>query len=213
MTLESIYKDLNNAINDNLDLVKILKLKEKIEQAIRENTCYKTTNKTRVNAIKRVASSDDVRPTLSGYGVYNDYKIITDAYHLIAIKQDNMPLKLVTTDEELIKEHGRENCIIGVYPSMDNIINFNFDKDDTYEIYDNLDLNDMETFYKLHKKDGVENPYHIGKMQCDIRFLKNVIDVLGKEAKIYIPINSDIKPIYIKNDNNELGLVLPIKKW
>ena len=32
----------------------------------------------------------DNRPALTGYGIFKDYKVVTDSYHLIAIKEDNM---------------------------------------------------------------------------------------------------------------------------
>ena len=101
MKLETIYADLLEIMSHDMDFTKALSLKEKLEKAIREETCYKTTSKTRVNAIKRVASKMQDRPALNGYGVCDDYKVVTDSYHLIAIKEDNMPLKLVTTDKEL----------------------------------------------------------------------------------------------------------------
>ena len=211
MTIERVYKDLCNAINDNCSFIKLNKLKELIEQDIRENTCYKTTKKTRVNAIKRVASKDDVRPILTGYGIYNDYKVVTDSYHMIIIKQDDMPLKLVTNDAETIKKLGEENCIIGVYPNIEHIIDFNIDNNNEYEEF-NLDLDNMQLFYKLNKSKLRETPYHIGKLQCNVSYLKNVIDVLGNDSKIYLPKNSDVKPIYIKN-KEEIGLVLPMKTY
>lgn len=215
MTIEKIYKDLCNAINyDDVDYVKLLKLKENLEQSIRENTCYKTTSKTRINAIKKVASKDKSKPILSGYGVYNDYKVVTDSYHLIAIKQDSMPLKKVVNNLSEEKKLGKENCIFGIYPVLDRVINFNFDKDGSYKIYEGLDLNDMEAFYKMNKgKNGKLYPYKIDRLSCDINYLKNVIDVLGKDSSIYIPVDSDVKPIYVKNKDDELGLVLPIKTF
>lgn len=66
MKLETIYKDLVNIIEDDMNFIKTLKLKEKLEEAIRKETCYKTTSKTRVNAIKRVASNLEYRPALTG---------------------------------------------------------------------------------------------------------------------------------------------------
>ena len=120
MKLETIYSDLLEIMNNDMDFMKALKLKEKLEKAIREETCYKTTSKTRVNAIKRVASKDKARPALTGYGIYEDYKVITDSYHLVFIKEENMPLKLVTTDKELTNKVGHENCINNNYPQKYN---------------------------------------------------------------------------------------------
>lgn len=208
MKLETIYNDLIDIINDNMNLNKALKLKEKLEKAIREETCYKTTPKTRVNAIKRVASKMEDRPALTGYGICNDYKCVTDSYHAIMIKEDNMPLKLVTTDKELADKVGCENCIYADYPSFESFINF--DKSN-YDI-SNLDYNDVEQFYKLHKKNADKELYEIKGQLYNIKFIKNIIDVLGTDTTLYVPKN-EYRPLYVVNKENEIGLVLPVRKF
>lgn len=206
MKLETIYNDLVDIMKDNMDLNKALKLKEKLEQVIREETCYKTTSKTRVNAIKRVASKWNDRPALTGYGIYEDYKCITDSYHLVAIHEDNIPLKLVTTDKELADKVGHENCIYATYPNMEHIINF--DKQYYNEI--TLDYDDIMQYYKLHKKNAKEEPYEINNQYYNIIFLKNVIDVLGTDLIVYQP-KEYTRPMYLVNKDNEIGLVLGVR--
>lgn len=147
MKLETIYSELMEIMKNDIDFTKALSLKEKLEKAIREESCYKTSSKTRVNAIKRVASKLNIRPALTGYGIWNDYKVVTDSYHLIAIKEDNMPLKLVTTDNELANKVGKENCINANYPNMDTILQY-----DTSNELDMIDLDDLESFVKCTKK-------------------------------------------------------------
>lgn len=206
--LETIYNDLVDAMNDDMNVMKFLKLKDKLEQKIREETCYKTTSKTRINAIKRVASKMNDRPVLQGYGICGDYKCVTDSYHAIMIHEDNMPLKLVPSNEEEMKKVGKENCINGTYPNFENIFP---NIEEGYEEV-KIDLNDMEQFYKLHKKNAKEETYKIKNMNVNIIFLKNVIDVLGTDINVYVPKN-EYKPIVIINKDNEKGLVLPIKKY
>lgn len=208
MKLETIYNDLVDIMNNKMDYVKTLKLKDKLEQAIREETCYKTTSKTRVNAIKRVASKLESRPVLTGYGIYEDYKCITDSYHLVAIHEENMPLKLVTTDKELADKVGKENCISGVYPNMESILNF--DKQYYNEI--TLDYDDIMQYYKLHKKNAEKEPYEINNQYYNIIYLKNVIDVLGTDLTIYQS-KDYFRPMYLVNKDNEIGLVLGIRKY
>lgn len=204
MKLETIYGELLEIMKNDMDFVKALSLKEKLEKAIREETCYKTTSRTRVNAIKRVASKDNVRPVLTGYGIYGDYKVVTDSYHLIAIKEDNMPLKLVTTDSELAKKVGKENCICGVYPNMEMILRYN-----TSNELNMIDLDDLESFCKMHKKD--DEVYQIGDQFFNPHYVKNVVDVLGKDFKIYY--QGENRPLFFVNDKYEIGLVLPVKKY
>lgn len=208
MKLETIYNELLDIMKSEMDFTKALKLKEKLEKAIREETCYKTTPKTRVNAIKRVASKMEDRPALTGYGICNDYKCVTDSYHAIMIKEDNIPLKLVTTDKELADKVGCENCINGVYPNFEQFINF--DKSN-YDI-SNLDYNDVEQFYKLHKKNADKELYEIKGQFYNIKFIKNIIDVLGTDTTLYVPKN-DYRPLYVVNRENEIGLVLPVRKF
>lgn len=208
MKLETIYNDLKDIMEHDMDFTKALKLKEKLEKAIREETCYKTTPKTRVNAIKRVASKMEDRPALTGYGICNDYKCVTDGYHAIMIKEENIPLKLVTTDKELADKVGCENCIYAYYPSFESFINF--DKSN-YDI-SNLDYDDVEQFYKLHKKNADKELYEIKGQLYNIKFIKNIIDVLGTDTTLYTPKN-EYRPLYIVNKENEIGLVLPCRKF
>lgn len=204
MKLETIYGELLEIMKNDMDFTKALSLKEKLEKAIREETCYKTTSKTRVNAIKRVASKNDARPVLTGYGIYEDYKCVTDSYHLIAIKEDNMPLKLVTTDSELANKVGKENCICGNYPNMEMLLKY-----DTSNELPMIDLDDLESFCKMHKKDN--ELYKIGEQTFNPHYVKNIVDVLGKDLKIYY--QGEYKPLFFVNDKEEIGLVLPVKTY
>lgn len=204
MKLETIYADLLEIMKNDMDFSKAIVLKDKLEKAIREESCYKATSKTRVNAIKRVASKEDVRPTLTGYGIFNDYKVVTDSYHLIAIKEDNMPLKLVTTDNELKNKVGYENVIVGIYPNIEHILKY-----DTSNELEMIDLNDLESFCKMHKKD--KEVYKIGTQNFNPHYVKNIVDVLGKNLKIYY--QGELKPLFFVNDKEEIGLVMPCKKY
>lgn len=204
--LETIYNELVDMMKDDMNFTKALKIKEKLEEEIRLTTSYKTTPRTRVNAIKRVASTSNARPVLTGYGVCNGYKCVTDSYHAVMIYEDNMPLKLVTTDTTLADKVGHENCINGVYPNFEHFINF----DTTYPT--TLDYDDIEQFYKLHKKNADKELYEINGYFYNIKYLKNIIDVLGTDTTAYIP-EKEYAPLYVVNNKNEIGLVLPVKKY
>ena len=205
MKVEKFYEELKGIIVDNsFNIIKYQKLLEKLEKEIREETCYKTTPKTRVNAIKRIASKDNSRPALTGYGIYGDYKVVTDSYHLIAIKEDNMPLKLVTTDNELANKVGKENCINGVYPRMESVLRYN-----TSNELPMIDLNDLESFVKLHKKD--KEVYKIGEQNFNPHYVKDIVDVLGKDLKIYY--QGENRPLFFENKKGEIGLVTPVRVY
>lgn len=205
MKLETIYGQLLEIMKDGMDFTKALSLKEKLEKAIREETCYKTSSKTRVNAIKRVASKLDSRPALTGYGIFKDYKVVTDSYHLIAIKEDNMPLKLVTTDNELANKVGKENCINANYPNLESILRY-----DTSNELGMFNLDELESTCKMNKKDK-DVLFPIGTQTFNPQYVKNVIDVLGTNVKIYF--QGEYKPLFFVNDKDEIGLVVPVKKY
>lgn len=208
MKLETIYNRIIENIKEN-DIIKWQDLLEDINKQIRLETCYKTTSKTRINAIKRVADQTNMRPALSGYGIVEDYKVVTDIYHLIMIHEENMPLKLVTTDKELADKVGHENCINANYP---NVLHFKDFNKDLYDVIE-LDLDEIATFYKLHKKNHKDEPIEINGFNYDITYLKNLIDVLGEDIKVYVSNDKELRPLYIENNKDELGLVLPIRTF
>ena len=119
-----------------------------------------------------------------------------------------MPLKLVTTDRELADKVGRENCINGNYPNVEALLKFDKDKYDIVK----LDYNDVMSYYKMHKKNAEEEPYKINDNYYNIKYLKDVIDVLGTDLIVYVP-EDYYRPMYLVNKDNEIGLVLGIRKF
>lgn len=214
MKLETIYNELTEYVKEQ-DFAKLQDLMSRIEKAVRTENSYKTTSKTRVNAIKRVASKKDYRPAFKGYSIQNGYRIVTDTWHLIAINQDVMPLPLVATSDELKElgidleeyrqKYGMESVLNFNYPNVTHLLNF----DKSQEI-PMIDMDDLTSFIKLHKKD--EDLYEINGCHFNPQFIKNIIDVLGAEnTKIYF--QGENRPLYFENDKNEIGLVMPCKKY
>lgn len=197
MKLETIYNELKEVVVDEdcFNLPKYLELMEKLEDAIRMETCYKTTSRTRIDAIKRVASKQKFRPALTGYGVNGDYKVVTDSYHAILIYQDNMPLELKDNYPDVLR------CV----PEQDG------------EELPMVDMDDLMTFIKTHKKydsrsGNKDDLYKIGEAFVQPKFVKNVVDVLGKDdTKIYF--YGEHRPLKFKNSKGEIGIVLPIRVY
>lgn len=205
MKLETIYNELKSLVKDNeFNLVAYLKLVEKLEKAIREETAYSTTSRTRVNAIKRVASPFMDRPVLTGYSNQEGYQIVTDSYHLIAIHQENMPLKLVTDNNDIADKIGHENVIYGNYPNMNNILKYTTENE-----LPPLNLDDLTLFCKLHKKDN--ELYTIGNQNFNPHYVKDIIDVLGSNYHIYY--QGENRPLFFVNSDDEIGLVLPVRVY
>jgi hypothetical protein len=215
MSIETVYNEIKDITkNGEINYIKFTNLMNKLEEEIRKESCYKTTSKTRVNAIKRVASKWEDRPALTGYGIFGEYKGVTDSYHVILIKQDEMPLPLVATSDELKKlginkeeyqnKYGMTSIINATYPNLMNCITFDYDKNNEVK----LDINDLMAFIKTNKKDK-NAIYKLGDSFYNPKYIKNVIDVLGENCKIYF--QGEYKPLYFVNDNEELGVVLPIR--
>ena len=192
--IEIIYNELKEILKneDWKSCMEMDKLMKKLEDYIRLENSYKTTSKTRVNAIKRIASKLEIRPALRGYGNVAGYQVVTDTYHLVAIHQENMPLEL------------KDN-----YPNVEGHIKY-----DTSNEIPMIDLDDLIGFIKTHKKDK----YKLYKITIEDKdyfynaeYLKNVIDVLGKDSKVYF--QNEYRPLVFVNDKDEIGLVLPIKKY
>ena len=184
-----------------------------MEKQIRLETSYKQTPKTRVNAIKRVASNRNDRPALTGYSIQNGYKIVTDSYHVIMVHQDEMPLPLVATSEQLQELGIDKEEYMNKY-SRTSLLNFNYPNMRTFMEYSTeneiqIDINDILAFAKLHKKD--DSLYTINGSTYRPKYLKNIIDVLGSDIKCYY--QGEYKPLYIINSDNEIGMVLPCRKY
>jgi hypothetical protein len=172
------------------------KLKELLEGTIRDNIAIKSNSKTRISAIKKLQKINEKngRYALLGYGKIKDLYAFTDSYRLYFLK-DNLGY------EENIK-----------FPSMDSFVEF--DKSDDKII--NLDLEDILYFYKTHKskEDIKNNPYKIkgiDKQGYNIEYLKEMIDTLGTNLKVYN--QGELRPLYFINDKEEIGLLLPIKLY
>lgn len=195
MKLEKIYCEVKDLFDgEEFNFVKYKDLLSSLEKAVREESAYKTTSKTRVNAIKRVASKSDYRPALQGYGVNGDYKVVTDSYHAILIYQDDMPLEFKENYPDVSK------CI----PEQDG------------EELPMVDMDDLTAFIKTHKNydksRNIEDLYRIGELAVQPQFVKNVIDVLGKDdTKVYF--YGENRPLKFKNSKNEIGIVLPIRTY
>lgn len=215
MSIETIYNELKE-INKELENLYIKELLAKMEKEIRKNASYKENGKTRNNAIIKVASKSDIRPVLQGYGILGEYKGVTDSYHAILIKQETMPLKLVATssdfekydftEEEYKEKYGEDSIITATYPDLTKYISINYDKSNELK----LDLTDLLAFIKMNKKE--KSPlYRLGECLYNAKFIKNIIDIIGKDCKIYF--QGEYRPLYFVNDKEEIGIVLPVKTY
>lgn len=146
--------------------------------------------KKRENALKRIiknVNSDNFK----GYQPYNDFKIVTDKFCLVAIKEEDM------TPFEVMQAKYDYLWLL------------------TYDTSNQVQVNyeDLKAFYKLNnkEKDIGKRLYNINGSEYDIKLLKNVIDIIGETEKVYYLGNTS--PLYFENNEGEIGLVLPVRTF
>lgn len=144
----------------------------------------------RENALKRIIKNVKDN-NFKGYQPYNDFKIVTDKFCLVAIKEEDM------TPFEVMQAKYDYLWLL------------------TYDTSKQVQVNyeDLKAFYKLNnkEKDIEKRLYNINGCTYDIKLLKNVIDIIGEVDKVYYI--GEQKPLYFENNNGEVGLVLPVRTF
>lgn len=204
MELQSIYNRLVHYITTR-NIKEIIVLKDDILKEITQNDREYAND--RINGILRIAYNN-TQPILKGYGICKKYKCISDNYHAVMIYEDNIPLKLVSDDKDVYIKLGDDKCIYGVYPDFKKLIKFNKDKYNTVDI----NISEIMAYYRLYEMKEKDNMYYIDdNVIVDIVYIKDIIDVLGKDVKCYVRKDNKYKPIYFINERNEMGLICPVK--
>lgn len=204
MKKETILQEIKKGLEDKTILEDLIK---RLEQDIRDETSYKTTSKTKVNAIKRIAKKDNIRPILNGYHIADDgmYEF-TDSYRAYRIKPIDMPLQ---SDEDIIKELDLKIK----YPEIKHFFKDMFDYDEEVKI----DLDDITAVYKMRNKrqDQKKTLYTLKsksyEVNVDISFLKDTIDIMGTDTKLFL--TGEKTPVQFKNKDDERAILLPIMKF
>ncbi len=166
-----------------LDDNKLIELRALLERAIKDNLVIKTNGRARVNAIKRILKSKLVkeRPVLQGCGVFDDKFVFTDLYQM-AVINDNLGYAV------------KEN-----FPDIKYVCD-RFMQSATM-LY--VDLKDLLYCYKVKKN---YKSVYFNSISFDYNHLKNAIDIMGENTKVY---TNDAKNVLIfKNNNDELFIIM-----
>lgn len=202
MKLENVYNKLNN-INEEIENKEIKALLEQIRQAIKEESCLKTTSKSKINAIKRVLKSvENATPIYMGWKKYEEYKVICNGFELYMINSDvDIPAKEVVTK---LPEGANENdYILGEYLNVKRIFPSEYNEKINLDIAEVLAATKTkEHMIKLEGENG-------GIVYANPFFIKNALDILGKDMTLYY--TGKIYPIVIENDKGEKGIILPVR--
>lgn len=146
--------------------------------------------KQRENALKRIIKNVS-KNHFKGYQPYNDFKIVTDKFCLVAIKEEDM------TPFEVMQANYDDLWFL------------------TYDTSNQVQVNykDLKAFYKINNKeeDIEKRLYSINGSKYDIKLLKNVIDIIGETEKVYYL--GKTSPLYFENNEGEIGLVVPVRSY
>lgn len=206
MKLEKIYNklnDINKIKNEVTKSDEIETLLEQIKQAIREESCLKTTSKTKVNAIKRVLKNvEDFKPVFKAWKRYEEYKVICNGYELYMINSDvDIPAKEAV--EELPEGANRDDYEVGNYLDIKAVF------PNEYNEKIKIDIKEVLTAVKTKERPIKLEGENGGIVYADASYIKNALDILGKNITLYY--TGMLKPIVIENDKGEKGIVLPIR--
>ena len=164
-------------------------LKENIREEVEQG---KGTKKKDISIIKSIIKYDDKNnPKISGYHTFNEMFCFTDGYRILASKNN-----------------------FG-YDKAEN--NLNISKIVTSELQNGIeievDINDLKTFCKLHKKDYKNNPYVLEYSDKKIGFNPfYLLDTLEFCECNVIKVTKEIAPAWSENeDKTRVCVLLPVK--
>ncbi len=208
MSNEKILKDLLRVKEGNYDLLDEIITNIKLD--IKSNVNYKTTNKTRLSAIKKVLNKNkDIRPILSGYHVnYNNKIEFTDSYRAYELNETELPFKQVVDKKD--DNYDDDTMILGCYPSLTNMFKKEDDMDNNEYTKINIDINDVIGAYKTREDRYTTYSLYANdtEIRVNVSYLKETLDILGKDVTCYGKKKNE--PIFLYNKNNETCLLLPV---
>lgn len=211
MKKENILNILRDSIKNN-DWLIINNLIDRLEKDIREETSYKSNSKSKISAIKKICKyNEKLRPELTGYNIAEDGKYeITDGFRAYRLNKMDMPVLRVGLERTEDEINNNIQIINGTYPNLKNVFpNFNDE-----EIV-SLNLDDIMYAYKTRSKDTSKNLYNLKSksydVYVDVVYLKETLDILGKDLKCCL--NGECRPVLFENEEQEQGLIMPIKKY
>lgn len=183
---------------------------QELTNDIKLETCYKNNSKSKINAIKKITNKrKKIHPILGGYHIGDDgqYKF-TDSWQAYKINPIDMPIPRVGEQTQEEKDNGIKT-ISGTYPSFDKI----FPAFNCKEVV-SLDIDNIMFSYKTRNKKEKESFYYTLnseniKAVVDVEFLKDAIDILGKNIQYCLI--GEHSPILLINENKESGVILPLK--
>lgn len=220
MKLDKIILELKDiARNYDYSEEELIKLIKKLEQEYKETLVIKnTSDKTRLNIIKKFLHNPE-RPILQCYTLFHGKVAFTDGYALYVLNDEYLPFKIASDGknteevEKMAKEHNLE-LDVGVYPYLENII-----PDESNAMYNfTVDLKEVLSACKTQEKDirGLK-PYDLKVNEetvvtIDLLKLETLIKIMRIKDDFELKYYGENRPITY-NNNGEIGLILPIRRF
>lgn len=214
--MEKIILKLKELKNDftieNLD-----KIIDDLEIQLKEKEFKSNpSDKKQLNAIKRILkyTCRDVLKSYTPVNIDNTiHTVITDGYQLYILNKEALPLDVAFTKEfnlcdEYVEKYKNtfKNTLPQVYPNVLSCI-----PQTTPVDYIKTTVSDVLRLYKTTPKD--ERIYTFeDKITLNLEYLKNCIDILKLDDEITMELHGENRPVVIHNKDNEVGLIMPVKK-
>lgn len=203
----------------NLWLMEKIEILEKTKSPIQRIDVTEDTivSKSRLNAIKKFLSTNNSRPLLNAYSPCEEGGIIiTDSYSLFRLKCNYLPFKVAfsanyNNKDAYIEKYGQyfEDVIEGLYPDTTRILDYSNAKDKV--VFNIKEIKEQKKNKVKTLKFKTTGDYEI---TLDISKLVDLFKILDiKEDAVVGFVSSDTSPVFVFNEEKELGLVLPIKTY
>lgn len=216
MKLENIIKSLKE-LKEEYNPVVLDNLINKLEQDYKENLVIKkTSDKTRLSAIKKVIDNTSSMMVLHGYSLLDNKIVFTDSYQLYVVNDEWLPFPVTCGQDnekevkKLAKEHNLE-IIPGIYPNVKNIIP---SEEDT-KVKFKVNLKEVTSAYKTAKQEKGKKVYNLivddkTSVNLDLNYLNSLIKIMRISDDFELEYHGEFRPLIYRN-NGEIGLILPIK--
>ena len=216
MNLENIIKNLKE-LKEEYNPVLLDSLINKLEQEYKENLIIKKpSDKTRLNAIKKVIDNNSAMSVIHGYSLLDGKIVFTDSYQLYVINDKWLPFPVTCgqDNEKEVKELAEKynlDIIPGVYPNVKNCIPDENMKKSNFKV----NLKEVTSAYKTTKQENGKRVYNLifndkTSVNLDLNYLNNLIKIMRVSDDFELEYYGEYRPLIYRN-NGEIGLITTIR--
>ena len=218
MKLENIVENLKE-LKKEYNPVLLDSLINKLEQEYKENLIIKKpSDKTRLNAIKKVIDNTSSMLAIHGYSLLDGKIVFTDSYQLYVVNDKWLPFPVTCgyDNEKEVKELAEKynlDIINGVYPNVKNVIPDESKKEFSFKV----NLKEVISAYKTTQHEKGKRIYNLTvndktSVCLDLNYLNNLIKIMRISDDFELEYYGEHRPLIYRN-NEEIGLILPIKVY